>query len=52
MNIQEEKRFRSLLKKQNKNKLIDECVLLYKQADKFYKQITIEKLKKINEKTN
>jgi hypothetical protein len=49
MDKQEEKRFRNLLKKQNKNKLIDECVLLYKQANKFYKEITIKKLKQINE---
>ena len=49
MDKQEEKRFRSLLKKQNRNKLINECVLLYKQANKFYKEITIKKLKQINE---
>ena len=49
MDKQEEKRFRNLLKKQNKNKLINECVLLYKQANKFYKEITIKKLKQIND---
>ena len=52
MDKQEEKRFRNLLKKQNKNKLIDECVLLYKQANKFYKEITIKKLKQINDWNN
>ena len=46
MDEEEEKRFRNFLKKQNKNKLIDECVLLYKQADKFYKKITINKLER------
>ena len=41
MDKQEEKRFRNLLKKQNKNKLI-----------KFYKEITIKKLKQINDWNN
>ena len=38
MDEEEEKRFRNLLKKQNKNKLIDECVLLYEHVQKLGKE--------------
>ena len=45
MLIQEKKRLKELYQKQTKEKLVDECILLYEHVQKLGKEKMINKLK-------